>query len=307
LPVSLTSVMHEAVETVRPFAVERDVRLEVTFDDWRNETVCGDRARLKQVFANLLDNAIKFSPTGSVVKVFAETKGDDVVVRVEDAGRGIAAEFLPLVFERFRQEDGSKTRSHGGLGLGLALVKSFVESHHGTVQAESAGQGYGSRFTVTLPRLKDATATAAQDGRREPAQEVSTAARLMVIEDDADTLEMLRANLEKQGFHVTAYESAADSLRAAAKQPFDLIISDIGMPKMDGFEMIKQLRQSDGYKTVPAIALSGYASRKDIKTALASGFDAHVSKPVDPAELLSLIKELLGQSAKQKPAKQNST
>ena len=201
------------------------------------------------------------------------------------------------MFDRFRQEDGSKTRSHGGLGLGLALVKSFVESQHGTVHAESAGQGQGSRFTVTLPRQKEASLPGAKPSREEPAK-VPTPAQLMVIEDDEDTLEMLRATLEARGFQVTACESAAQSLRTAAKQSFDLIISDIGMPEMDGFEIIKQLRQREDFKSIPAIALSGYASHKDIKAALAAGFSAHVSKPVDPAELLALIKELLERSTK---------
>ena len=150
----LEAVVREAIETVRPTAATRDVQIELTFGDWQNEIVTGDRIRLGQAFVNLLDNAIKFSLPGGVVKVRCENDGDDVLVHIEDAGQGIASDFMPFVFERFRQEDGSKTRSHGGLGLGLALVKSFVEAHRGSVQVSSEGQGHGSRFTVRLPGRK---------------------------------------------------------------------------------------------------------------------------------------------------------
>jgi PAS domain S-box-containing protein len=287
----LEAVVREAIETVRPMAVTRDVQVELSFGDWGNEIVTGDRIRLGQAFVNLLDNAIKFSSPGGVVKVRCENDGDYAVVHVEDAGRGIAADFIPFVFERFRQEDGSKTRSHGGLGLGLALVKSFVEAHGGSVQVSSAGPGQGSRFTIRLPRRKGLV----MPSELQPAAQVqvSPRAHLLIIEDDADTLEMLRATLESHGFRVTAYDSAEETLRVAPESSVDLIISDIGMPAMDGFELIQRLRQLDRYETVPAIALSGYASHKDAKTALASGFNAHVSKPVEPSELVAIVNRLL--------------
>ncbi len=293
LPVALEAVLNEAVETARPFAAAKDVQLEMTFAGWNNEKVTGDRARLKQVFSNLLDNAIKFSPSAGVVRISGRADGDNVVVSIEDAGQGITADFLPFVFDRFRQEDGSKTRAYGGLGLGLALVKSFVESHQGTVRAESDGHGRGSRFTITLPRRTVAAAEPATEALPKFVEEIAPAVHLMVIEDDTDTLEMLRATLESRGFQVTACESAVDSLRAAGEVRVDLIISDIGMPQMDGLEMIARLRQQAGYESVPAIALSGYASHKDAKAAVAAGFNAHVSKPVDPAELLKLINRLI--------------
>src|SRR6185503_12042674 len=178
-PVPLQSAVNEAVEMVRPYAAAQEVRLETEANDSGDATVTGDRARLVQAFSNLLDNAIKFSDTGGVVKIRCERIGNSMMVRVKDEGRGISSEFLPLVFERFRQEDGSKTRAHGGLGLGLALVKSFVEAHQGTIEAESAGPGQGSRFTITLPcteaavSVAPATATEAE----------SRAGHLMVIED----------------------------------------------------------------------------------------------------------------------------
>ena len=289
--VALNGVVREAVETVRPYASAHEVQLETALDDSRDAIVTGDRARLVQAFANLLENAIKFSRSGGRVKISCERKDNSAQVRVEDEGRGISSDFLPFVFERFRQEDGSKTRAHGGLGLGLALVKSFIEAHQGTIEAASGGPGKGSCFTITLPCAKDVAQTMSQatgESQAEPAP-----AHLMIIEDDEDTLEMLRGILEMHGFRVTACESAEETLRVAPQNTVDLIVSDIGMPHMDGLEMIRQLREIEHYKTVPAIALTGYAAPKDEKAALIAGFDAHVSKPVDPAELLRLINRLV--------------
>ena len=288
--VRLESVVREAVEMVRPVAESQGVRMKIVTGAPGEVLVTGDRTRLVQAFSNLLDNAIKFSSTGRTVTIGYDAAGSSATVSVEDHGSGISSEFLPFVFERFRQEDGSKTRAHGGLGLGLALVKSFVEAHHGTIKAESGGQGLGSRFIVTLPcaQLVAAEPAASAEAQGEP-----TPAHLMIIEDDEDTLEMLRATLERHGFRITACESAEETLRLAPENSVDLIISDIGMPNMDGFEMIRRLREIENYERVPAIALSGYASRKDINAALAAGFDAHMSKPVDPRELLKLIKKFV--------------
>jgi len=295
MPLRLESVLREAIETVRPMAVTRDVEIDLILENWQNEIVTGDRIRLGQAFVNLLDNAIKFSLPGGRVKVRCETNGNEAIVRIEDSGQGIAAEFIPFVFERFRQEDGSKTRHHGGLGLGLALVKSFVEAHQGSVKVESAGPGQGSRFTIRLPQRRDVHLPSVDD-RAAQVEVTPRPAHLMIIEDDTDTLEMLRATLVRHGFRVTACDSASETLRLAPEQQVDLIISDIGMPAMDGFEMIKKLRELDSYQSVPAIALSGYATNKDAKAALASGFNAHVSKPVDPSELIALVNRLLKKS-----------
>jgi PAS domain S-box-containing protein len=303
-PVLLDGAVSEAVDMVRTFAAARNIKLELRSEDCRYESVIGDRTRLIQAFVNLLDNAIKFSSPGGVVKVACESNGDDAIVRVEDGGQGIASEFLPFVFDRFRQEDGSKTRSHGGLGLGLALVKSFVEAHKGTIQVESAGQGQGSRFTVRLPWHKAAAASGNESPQVQPT--TSAPAHLMIIEDDPDTLEMLSATLKAHGFRVTAFDSASEMLERAPQNSVDLIISDIGMPELDGFEMIRQLRALPSYESVPAIALSGYASQKDVKAALAAGFNAHVSKPVDPSELTAMVNKLLKkatQAKRETPAK----
>ena len=292
-------MVSEAIETVRPLATARDIRLDVTFSDWQNETVSGDRTRLIQVFWNLFNNAIKFSSPGSRVQVNCEANGQEAIVRVEDNGKGIAPDFMPHVFERFRQADGSKTRAYGGLGLGLALVKSFVEAHKGRVEVESRGIGQGSRFTVHLPRKTSQQVVARRKGQTKTATG-RAGARLMVVEDDPDTLEMLEATLEGRGFQVTTFQSASEMLAAASDSPVDLLISDIGMAEMDGFEMIGRLRKLPDFGTVPAIALSGYASQKDADSALAAGFNAHVSKPVDPIQLVALIEELLQKSAQPK-------
>jgi PAS domain S-box-containing protein len=299
LPVSLEQAVREAVETVRPYAATRDIDIVVTFHDCQNGIVSGDRARLVQVFWNILHNAIKFSSAGGRVEVDAEANELEMIVRVRDYGQGISPEFVPFVFERFRQADGSKTRSFAGLGLGLALVKSFVEAHNGAVKAESKGVGHGTCFTVTLP-LRRPEQTMSQQAEKPRAESPPGKVHLMIVEDDPDTLEMLRATLESRGFRVTACESAAETLRLASGTQVDLIISDIGMPQMDGFHMIERLREIAGYQDVPAIALSGYASQKDAKAALAAGFNAHVSKPVDPAELIIMVNGLLQNSSRTK-------
>jgi CheY-like chemotaxis protein len=248
---------------------------------------------LAQVFWNLLHNAIKFSAPGGRVEVEAEAGELETTVRIQDVGLGIPSEFLQFVFDRFRQADGSKTRSYGGLGLGLALVKSFVEAHKGTVEADSEGPGHGSRFTVKLPLHRTLIEAVDSDSEMISPPATPESVHLMIVEDDPDTLEMLRATMEARGFRVTSCESAVETLEVAPGVQVDLIISDIGMPQMDGFHMIEKLRTIPGYQDVPAIALSGYASQKDAKAAIAAGFDAHVSKPVDPAELIVVINGLL--------------
>jgi PAS domain S-box-containing protein len=299
LPVHLGQVINEAVETVRPFAATRDIRLEVAFRGWGDEIVTGDSARLGQVFSNLLHNAVKFSPQGGKVRVDCEVDGPSAVVAVEDAGQGITADFLPRVFERFLQADGSKTRAYGGLGLGLALVKSFVEAHQGTVEAVSEGPGRGSRFTVRLPRKAKQGETAAKPPVSST-QAKGAGAHILIVEDDEDTLELLQSTFEVRGFRVTTCQSATEALEFAPGNSIDLILSDIGMPHMDGFEMMKQLRELPNMRDVPAIALSGYASTKDARTALAVGFSAHMSKPVSPTDLLATIDQLLKKSRQAK-------
>lgn len=293
LPVHLSQVVHEAIETVRPFATTRQVDVEGTFRDWDDEIVMGDSTRLGQVFANLLHNAVKFSATGGTVKVICETADHDAIVSVSDAGEGIPSEFLPRVFEKFVQADGSKTRTHGGLGLGLSLVKSFVEAHGGTVTAESAGRGQGSCFTVRLPRKQADSISQVIDKHTTGHLVKPAETHILIVEDDEDTLELLQSTFKSKGFRVTTCQSAPEALEIAPTNSIDLILSDIGMPQMDGLEMITKLRELPNMEDVPAIALTGYATSKDTRQALAAGFNAHVSKPIEPAELLRTINRLL--------------
>ena len=297
VPVQLEAVVREAVETVRPQAAERGVHLEVSFRDWQNPIVVnGDRTRLVQTFWNLLTNAISFSPPGGKVQVLCESSLTEAVIQVEDNGEGIAPDFLPHVFERFRQADGSKTRTHGGLGLGLALVKSFVEAHGGSAAAASNGPGLGSRFTVRLPRLAVAEALPAID---DPAKAATGpgVAHILIVEDEPDTLEMLHAAMAARGYRATLCDSAMSAMEAAATQEFDLIISDIGMPGMDGHELIKRLRGNSRHQHTPAIAVSGYASQKEAEAAIAAGFSVHLAKPFGPEELNALVEKLLKQKS----------
>ncbi len=293
LPVQLNATMKEAVATVRPMAEKRGIELEVQFCENDYILVNGDRTRLVQIFWNMLANAIKFSDDGSRVRATCEANEREVRVVVEDDGLGIAPEFLPHVFERFRQADSSKTRKHGGLGIGLALVKSFVEAHGGSVTAESAGEGRGSRFIVRLPRLALPVENKASSVKSVEARVLPKGIKVLVVEDATDTLEMLRQTLKVRGYVVTPFESAAEAFSAAQSSSFDIIISDIGMPEIDGYELIRRLRTLPHLSHVPAIALTGYAAERDIDSALDAGFDAHIAKPVDPADLVAQMEELL--------------
>jgi PAS domain S-box-containing protein len=294
--VPVDAAVEEAVETVRTEAAGRGIEIEFAPSDKGTVMVSGDRTRLVQVFWNLLHNAVKFSDSKSRVLVRSEADEEEVRVHIEDRGIGISRDFLPLVFERFRQADGSKTRIHGGLGLGLALVKSFVEAHGGRVLAQSPGPGHGSRFTVHLPRLTGGDLSVRQipsnDLKAAPASE---RVRVLVIEDSPDTLNMLQVVFEISGYEVTLCQTPTEALRVAASMWFDMIISDIGMPEIDGYELLARLREIPQLRDVPAVALTGYASHADAERARSAGFDAHIAKPVDPTELATRIEELLQQ------------
>jgi PAS domain S-box-containing protein len=297
LPVSLHSALREAVEVVSDEAARRGIVIEMTDCDEDDVTVIGDRVRLTQIFWNLLNNAIKFSPAATVVRVKCEANGVEQRITVEDDGQGIRADFMPHVFERFRQADESKTRDHGGLGIGLALVKSFVETHGGRVVVESAGVGQGSSFTVYLPRYespaRSAPAHTTQAGGEDAA---TTPAHLLLVEDAEDTLTLLQTALGVRGYRTTPCDSASEALRAAAAESFDLIVSDIGLPQMDGHELLKRLRELPHLRDVPAIALTGYAAAKDATAALDAGFNLHLAKPIEPSELIAAIEQLLSKS-----------
>ena len=292
--VALVSVLEESVETLRPYAQDSKVQIRIKVDESANGvTVKGDRSRLIQAFCNILHNAIKFSGAGGHVQVSCQASATEAVVRIKDQGEGISPEFLPHVFERFRQEDGSRTRAFGGLGLGLALVQSFVEAHKGTVEACSDGTGQGSVFVVTLPRETDQLTSQNAGAAETDAAKTNAPKRILIVEDQPDTLDMLVANFQSQGYEVLSCSSATQALDISSREDFDILISDIGMPEMDGLQLISVLRSQEKFASIPAIALTGYASRKDSDAALQAGFDSHVSKPVDPAALTTAVESLL--------------
>ncbi|HEX8494060.1 MAG TPA: PAS domain S-box protein [Pyrinomonadaceae bacterium] len=301
VPVSLNAALREAIEAVLPDAQKRRIRIKATDCEQDDVMVNGDRTRLVQTFSNLLNNAVKFSSNDSAVSIKCEMDGGYQRIVVEDEGQGIHPDFLPHVFERFRQADESKTREHGGLGIGLALVKSFVEAHGGRVTAESAGVSQGSRFSIYLPRLESPAPfgpTSADETSAAEAELSTETAHLLIIEDAEDTLTLLQTALGLRGYRTTPCASAAEALSVAATLQPDLIISDIGLPQMDGYELLKRLRELSHLRDVPAIALTGYAAQKDAAAALAAGFNAHLAKPINPSMLVAEIERLLEEQGK---------
>jgi signal transduction histidine kinase len=284
----LNEVSMAAIETVRASAGVRRVELEVALED-SPLVVMGEPVRLQQIVWNLLSNAIKFTEPGGRVTIHTESDGEEARVVVKDTGIGITPEFLPHVFDRFRQADGSPTRRHGGLGLGLAIVQALAKLHKGSVHAESEGMGQGSRFIFSMPRAAE-TDFAEEAKAIETPQAVNQ--QVLIVEDSPDTLSMLCAIFEQKGCNVMAATSAPEALKLAAENNPTVVISDIGMPGMDGYEFLNELRHLPGMETVPAIAISGYAMEEDRERSSAAGFVAHVAKPVDVDALFALIQKL---------------
>ncbi|MFL6284877.1 MAG: response regulator [Pyrinomonadaceae bacterium] len=287
-PVNLSKIVESAAETVRADAVARAVELFVEMPA-RPLVVQGAPLRLQQIVWNLLSNAVKFTPRGGRVVARVRAEGDEALVEVTDTGIGIAHDFLPHVFERFRQADGSTTRQYGGLGLGLAIVRALAELHGGWVRAESEGLGLGSRFTLVLPHA--ATATELEEPRRED-ERAAPKVPVLVVDDSEETVELLQMFFERHGYDVLSAGSAAEALRRAGERLPGLIISDISMPGTDGYSLLAELRRMPGLEHVPAIALTGHAMDEDRERALAAGFSVHVPKPVDPDELLRVVRKL---------------
>jgi PAS domain S-box-containing protein len=291
--VTLASVLDDCLETMRSFARDAKVELKLNISDkGRSVSVTGDRGRLSQSFCNVIHNAVKFSPANGVVTVSLEATQLDAIVTIKDQGEGISTEFLPHVFERFRQADGSRTRSYGGLGLGLSLVKSFVSVHGGKIEATSDGSGKGSTFIITLPR-EGMVGHAPEKTSKPSKRQLGDVVRILIVEDEPDTLEMLDASFRSRGFETIACSSAKEALDCVGRQQFDIIISDIAMPEVDGLQLIRDLRGRPELATVPAIALTGYASQTDAKAAISAGFDLHLSKPIDPSDLVAAVNNLI--------------
>ncbi len=301
--VAPSDVVRTAVDAMMPTARQRGVTLAAIYDPSPCRIV-GDPNRLQQVVWNLIANALKFTPAGGRVEVIVGSVEDRVEIEVNDSGPGIASEFLPHVFDRFRQADGSSTRAHGGLGLGLAIVKHIVELHRGTVSVHSDGVGRGARFVVKLPVIdSDGTIVAAEwpsrsSGAFGRVRELG-GARVLVVDDDEDSREMLAALFEKYGAKVTTAASATEAFAAIERERPELLVSDVGMPGEDGHGLIRRVREVERVRGgfLPAIALTGYATDEDGARALEAGFQVHIAKPVDPAELLVFVSQLLDSAA----------
>jgi signal transduction histidine kinase/response regulator RpfG family c-di-GMP phosphodiesterase len=305
--VSVVPIVEGAAEAVQPAADAKGVGVTIDVPEAQCRLVA-DPDRLQQVVWNLLSNAVKFTPAGGRVTVEASQVGEHVQIRVTDTGRGIDPAFLPFVFDRFRQADSTSTRSHGGLGIGLTIVRHIVELHGGTTRADSRGEGHGSVFTVMLPITAASAApdqpAAPPTGPRPRAMAAAAAAaptngdlhglRILVVDDAPDALEVLAVILRRANGDVTTAASAGEARRLLQETKPDLLISDIAMPDEDGVALIQSIRQlpPDLGGATPAIALTAYAREEDRAKTLAAGFQAHVAKPVEPDELLAIVHEL---------------
>ncbi len=286
--VNLLSIVRAAVSIVRPAADAKGVRLDAATEP--AAIVTGDAARLQQLAWNLLSNAVKFTPAGGAIDVVAQRIDNTVELRVADSGEGIAPEFLPFIFDRYRQADGSATRSHGGLGLGLSLTKHIVELHGGTIEASSEGRGRGATFLVRLPAAQSADAT----GFAASLDVSLGGAHVLVVDDQADGRELVARLITERGGRVSTAAGGSDAIAHFTREAApDLIISDIAMPGMDGYELLIRLRSLEEGRRVPAIALTPFARAEDRTRSLLAGYQGHVPKPVDPGELLATVASLL--------------
>jgi len=278
-PVWLSTMIENAIETVRAEAAAKQITIDLELGD-EKLLVSGDALRLQQVAWNLLNNAMKFTPAGGAIKIGVMPSDNFAVLTVEDTGQGIDAAFLPHVFDMFRQADAGPTRRHAGMGIGLALVKQLVELHEGSVEARSGGPGKGAQFIIRLPLLDGERPTHdANPARRElPALKSMT---ILVVDDSEDTVEMLRFALEGSNASVITASSGEEALRLASENQFDVILSDISMPGMDGFELLSRLRALPTNQTTPVLALTGFGRAEDIEHAASAGFAAHFTKPLD--------------------------
>jgi CheY-like chemotaxis protein len=303
-PLELAPVVEAALDTVRPAAEAKKIKLEASLEPAAG-TLSGDPDRLQQVVWNLLSNAIKFTPKGGRVQVRLRRVDAQAVIVVADSGPGISPEFLPHVFERFRQGDASTTRTHVGLGLGLAIVRHLVELHGGTVEAASAGEGKGATFSVRLPlvsarRPEDRTAPSAADAEAAGRQAPQLGGlRVLLVDDDVEGREAMATVLQSRGAKVIAASTSEEALEAMGRERPDVLLSDIEMPGEDGHSLIRKVRAlpPDRGGDVPAAALTAYARGEDREKALLAGFQVHLSKPVQPEELAAIIAELAGRRA----------
>ena len=302
-PVDLIAVLDAALDAVRPAMEAKDIKIE-TLIDASLRMVSGDPDRLQQVIWNVLSNAAKFTPSGGKVEISVSQTATHVQVQVKDSGPGIEPAFLPHVFERFRQADGSTTRTHGGLGLGLAIVRHLVELHGGTIAVENRADGHGAIFIIKLPlpsgELRAETLASAAATFKEAEAPNLEGLKILVVDDETDALDLISVELAQRGAKVIGVTNAEDALQALEQSEFDLLISDIGMPKTDGYDLIRQVRKQEENKErrIPAVALTAYARVQDRMQAILAGYSTHVAKPVEVNELVTVVASLAGRVGK---------
>ncbi|HEV7474984.1 MAG TPA: ATP-binding protein [Pyrinomonadaceae bacterium] len=303
--VDLVAVVDAALDAVRPAMEAKDIKIE-TIIDASLRMISGDPDRLQQVVWNVLSNAAKFTPTGGHVEIAVNQSATHVFIQVKDTGPGIDPVFLPHVFERFRQADGSTTRTHGGLGLGLAIVRHLVELHGGTIGVDNRADGEGAIFTIRLPlpsgelRSELLPGAAALAREAQPERPNLEGINVLLVDDETDALDMITVELAQHGAQVTAVTNAEAALEALEQKQFEVLISDIGMPKIDGYELIRQIRQQEegSNKRIPAVALTAYARVQDRMRAIMAGFSTHIAKPVEANELVTVVASLAGRWGK---------
>jgi signal transduction histidine kinase/ActR/RegA family two-component response regulator len=296
-PLQLTGVLEDAVATVLPAAEAKGITVRLDGEPDGAAFIWGDADRLQQVFWNLISNAVKFTASGGSVSVTIERGGPDVHVAVKDTGRGISPAFLPFIFDRFRQGDPRSAREGGGLGLGLSIARNIVEMHGGTIVAESEGEYRGATFRVTLPAARASDQMAPIPLLRPAGRELTTALAdlsglsVLLVDDEADARELMRAALESAGATVTDTASAGEAWDALSRQPYHVLLSDIGMPGVDGIELIRRVREATTpeLRAMPAAAVTAFARSDDRVRALRAGYQRHVSKPIDPVELTAIV------------------
>ncbi len=306
--VDLPSMIEATLDTIRPTAEAKAIRLTVQLEPGPS-LIHGDASRLQQVFWNLLANALKFTPQGGEVTVTLSRAGSDFEISISDDGEGIDPVFLPHIFDRFRQADASSARRHGGLGLGLSIVRQLVELHGGTVSAHSAGPGTGSNFRVRLPVMSARTAQAETTCSTQDLEQSALAAddfaqvsldglRILVVDDEPDSRGLIERLLRDCQASVVTAASADEAMLALTQDAPHLMVSDIGMPGTDGYALVRKIRALDDTRAeIPAIAVTAYVRAEDRTLALNAGFQAHLSKPVDAMELQSTVERLARQSA----------
>ncbi|HEX4499513.1 MAG TPA: response regulator [Thermoanaerobaculia bacterium] len=301
-PVDLRRIIDSAQESVRPAADAKGIHLAISIGQLASPAL-GDTDRLQQVIWNLLSNAIKFTSKGGSVEVRLREVEGNAVIRVSDTGIGIRPDFLPYVFDRFRQAEGSITRTHGGLGLGLSIVRHLIELHGGTAEVESAGEGQGATFIVRLPLraelAEDALDRTAVGRSVFQAPDLLAGVRVLVVEDETDTRELLVVALQQCGAEVTAFGSVPEALEELDRALPHVLLSDIGVPGEDGYSLIRKVRARGPGQggDLPAAALTAYARAEDRQRALDAGYQTHLAKPVDPAELIAAVARLAGRRA----------